>query len=123
MILFWCFWTKAGGGPRLDRSIQSGAVMKPRRLRSQQTDSAENIGLDRTNIPHRADLLYSRRENVDLRLFCTESQPIISRVEVVSLSSCLFFTTVSKKHEWPTTSHQSGNNAAIKKKKKLSGCS
>lgn len=119
MILFWCFWTEAGGGARLDRSIQSGAEMKPRRLRSQQTDSAEKVGLDRT-ISH---IIYSRRENVDLRLFCTESQPIISRVEVVSLSSCLFLATVSKKHEWPTTSHQSGNNAAIKKKKKLSGCS
>lgn len=109
----------------MDRSIQSGAVMKPRRLRSQQTDTAKEVGLNRRNIRHGTDLLYSRRENVDLRLFCTEPEPIISRVEVVSLSSCLFLTTVSQKHEWPTASHQSGNNAAIKKKekKKLSGCS
>lgn len=81
----------------MDWSIQSGAVMKPRCLRSQQTDTAEKVGLDRMNIRHRADLLYSRRENVDLRSFCTELQPIISRVAVVSLSPCLFLTTVSKK--------------------------
>lgn len=93
MILFWCFGAKAGGGFRL----WTGAVMKPRRLRSQQTDTAGKVALGRTNIRHRADLLYSRRENVDLRSFCTESEPIISRVEVGSLSSCLFLTTVSKK--------------------------
>lgn len=99
----------------MDRSIRSGAEMEPRRLRSRQTDTAEKVGLDPMTIRHRADLLYSRRENVDLRLFCTESEPIISRVVVVSLSSCMILTTVSKKHEWPTTSHQSGNKAAIKK--------